>query len=174
MWQSSQCADSLGQILSLCNLAQFQCWKSIQQHQFTQLRMCPTLVAAVLRNNTVIRAHCEAVFLSPSVAAFENPRLKISFSGNRCYQLCPTVAGRFAFAHFRQEEEHSHGSKAGLAKERGGKRGEEEKSACVVASVCFQSNQQPWRKAFGICPFYPCSCMCCFSLSVVCLVLFWV
>lgn len=73
MWWSSKCVDSLGQILSECSLAQLPGSPSISTN-LLELRMCPTLVVAVLRNNTVIRANCEAVFLPRSVAAFENPR----------------------------------------------------------------------------------------------------
>lgn len=102
------------------------------------------------------------VFFSPThqLAAFENQRLERFLSlGTHAKQSCSIVAGRFVFAHFRQEERHSRGKEAGTARVRW----EERKEPASNSKICggfatFPSNLHP-GELLAMSPLYQCSCM---------------
>lgn len=109
------------------------------------------------------------------LAAFENQRLERFLpSATRAKQSCSIVAGRFVFAHFRQEERHSWGEETGRARARW----EERKEPASGKEIChgfatFPSNSRP-GESLAMSPLYQRSCMPCTSLAAVCLALFWV
>lgn len=137
----------------------------------------PLIVVQGEWKNVQIWRKWRQCFFSPThqLTAFENQRLeRFLSSGTRAKQSCSIVAGRFVFAHFRQEEQHSRGGGAGTAQVRW-EEGKEPGSGSEICSgfATFPSNLRP-REPLAMSPLYQCSCMWCTILAMVWLVLFWV